>query len=119
MASSMTFTLGNGTTEPLVTITITEVSLGVLNFSITQSGPIVGDLRGFFFDSLDTIVKNSLVVTNAQYTYANGQLWTLNTATELGTETVQSGEGSVKDLGSGANMNGALGTSGNGYDFGI
>src|SRR3954469_19823197 len=97
-----TFTLGNGTTEPLITVTITEVLAGVLKFDITQSGPVVGDLRGFFFDSMDQILKNSLVVTAAKYTYATGQCWTLNTETELKTLTVQSGEDSVTNLGNGS-----------------
>ena len=110
-----TFTLGNGTTEPLITVTVTEVSPGVLKFDITQSGPVVGDLRGIFFDSLDAILKNSLVVTEAKYTYASGQSWTINTAAELQTLTVQSGEDSVTNLGNGSNMNGALGTSADGY----
>ncbi|HEY8380547.1 MAG TPA: hypothetical protein VIL09_00210 [Microvirga sp.] len=115
-----TFFLGNGTTEPLIRIDVVELpNGGGLTFTITQSGSVVGDLRGFYFNALDKIAGGSLSVSNAVYTYADGKTWTADTTKELSSLTYASGEGGVTNLGGGATMSGALGTSGNGYDFGI
>ncbi|MCR5874106.1 hypothetical protein LRS10_07965 [Phenylobacterium sp. J426] len=41
--------LGGGA-QPAVTVKITEVATGEFRFEVTQSGLVVGDLRGLFFD---------------------------------------------------------------------
>ena len=115
----ITFTLGNGTTQPLITITITEVSPGVLNFPITQSGSVVGDLADFSSTRWRMFRRARLMILDAVYTYANQSTWTIDTPTEVSKLTSVSGEDSVTNLSGGVNMNGALGTSGDGYDFGI
>lgn len=115
MADTLTFTIGDGITSPLVTIKITDDGAGNFTFELTQDtsvGNVVGDLRGLFFDThLDG--AGSLVAAGADVT------------------DQQSGNDSVVDLGNGSNMQGALNSDGlsalkkvagaeqNGYDFGV
>ena len=116
----ITYYLGNGTTEPIIKVTISETDVpGELKFTISQSGPVVGDLRGLFIDSIESLAAGSLTVVDAVYTYASGAQWHLDTAGEVGSLDFRSDEGSIVNLGGGANMSGALGTSGDGYDFGM
>ena len=109
----ITYYLGNGTTEPIIKVTISETDVpGELKFTISQSGPVVGDLRGLFIDSIESLAAGSLTVADAVYTYASGAQWHLDTAGEVGSLDFRSDEGSIVNLGGGANMSGALGTSG-------
>ena len=111
----ITYYLGNGTTEPIIKIQSAKQALR----ASSSFGPVVGDLRGFFIDSIESVAAGSLTVVNALYTYADGAQWHLDTAGEAGSLNFNSGEGSIVNLGGGANMSGALGTSGDGYDFGM
>jgi len=121
--------LGDGITSPKVTIKITEDALGNFKFEVTQSGPIVGDLQGIFFDVGGTgaggVANDALLASTANSTSISGL-----TATGSGPQlanlasTIQDGNDSVKDLGNGNNMNGALGfndtgAEAKGYDVGI
>ena len=78
-----------------------------------------GDLRGLFIDSIEGVAAGSLTVVDAVYTYASGAQWHLATAGEVGSLDFRSDAGSIVNLGGGSNMSGALGTSGDGYDFGM
>lgn len=107
MARSMTFQINDastGSTNPAVSITITENGDGTLSFSVTQSGGIVGDLRGLFFDVnavADGALAKSLSISNAS-----------------ATSFLKTGDDSIKDLGNGSTMNGLLGSDG-GFDAGV
>lgn len=80
----ITYYLGNGTTEPIIKVTISETEVaGELKFTISQFGPVVGDLRGFFIDSLESVAAGSLTFVDAVYTYASGAQWHLDTAGEV------------------------------------
>lgn len=115
--------LGGGS-APAVTVKITEVAAGEFRFEVTQSGAVVGDLRGLFFD----IAKESLVSgagTQASVsalvakTQAGGVIGSVTTA------AVADGDDSVTGVGGGDNtMNGALafggaGQEAKGYDLGL
>jgi VCBS repeat-containing protein len=100
--ASMTFQINDGTASsvnPAVWVTITENADGSLAFSVTQSGGIIGDLRGLFFDLADESLLASLVVTAPS-------------------PDIRLGNDTIRDLGDGANMNGLLGSD-KGYDVGI
>ncbi|MBI5922132.1 MAG: cadherin-like domain-containing protein [Betaproteobacteria bacterium] len=107
---TMTFQIDDATTDtsanPAVMLTIAENGDGRLNFSVTQQGSTVGDLRGLFFDVnavADGTLARSLMVSAATAASA-----------------LKAGDDSVTDLGNGANMNGL--TSSNrdgGFDAGI
>jgi VCBS repeat-containing protein len=102
---SMTFLVNDrssGGRTPAVAVTITENSDGSLSFDLNVIGPYTGDLRGFFFDIADESHIGKLNVT----------------PTSLGFTEFQQANDSIKDLGSGANMQGLLGSDG-GYDAGI
>jgi hypothetical protein len=103
----MTFQINDASTSstnPAVSITITENGDGTLSFSVTQSGAIIGDLRGLFFDVnavADGTLARSLSISNAS-----------------AASFLKTGDDSIKDLGNGANMNGLLGSDG-GFDAGV
>ena len=102
---SMTFQIDDrstGTVIPAVTITVIENDDGTLTFTLTQSGPLIGDLRGIFFDVADESLIPSLTVS----------------ASSAGLTEVRTGNDSVVDLGQGANMEGLAGSDG-GYDVGL
>jgi len=104
---TMTFVINDtatGTTNPVVQITLTENSDGTITFQVVQlmgAGNYLGDLRGLFFDLADESLIGSL-----------------STASNALVTELQQGDDTVKDLGSGANMQGLLGDSG-GYDVGV
>lgn len=101
---SMTFLINDASTDtgyPDVWVTITENLDGTLTFSITQPGNIIGDLRGIFFDVYDESLINTLQVTSSPSP----------------TQVIQ-GNDTITTLGSGATMEGLLGSDG-GYDVGI
>lgn len=103
MARSMTFQINDASTSstnPAVFITITENPDGTLNFSLTQAGGIVGDLRGLFFDVADESLIGTMK-TNAG-----------------ATNDFRQGDDNIKDLGDGSNMNGLTGSD-KGYDAGV
>lgn len=100
--ASMSFQVNDAsasTTNPAVWVTISENANGTLSFNLTQTGGIVGDLRGVFFDLADESLLGSLIVNAAS-------------------SDIRSGNDTIKDLGDGANMNGLLGSD-KGYDVGI
>ena len=102
MARSMTFVVNDastGGTNPAVSITITENADGSLSFSVSQSGGIIGDLRGLFFDVADESLIGTL-------------------RTNAATSDFRQGDDSIKDLGDGANMNGLTGSD-KGFDVGV
>ncbi len=120
--------LGDGITSPKVTIKITEDAFGNFKFDVTQSGPIVGDLQGIFFDVGGTgangTANDALLASTADSTKISGLTATGSGALTNLASTVQDGNDSVKDLGNGNNMNGALGfndtgAEAKGYDVGI
>ena len=96
----ITYYLGNGTTEPIIKVTISETDVpGELKFTISQSGPVVGDLRGLFIDSIESLAAGSLTVVDAVYTYASGAQWHLDTAGAVGSLDFRSDDGSLVTLG--------------------
>ncbi|HET7671654.1 MAG TPA: VCBS domain-containing protein, partial [Burkholderiales bacterium] len=102
---SMTFQIDDrstGTVIPAVTVTVTENADGTLTFTLTQTGPVIGDLRGIFFDVADESLIPSLTVS----------------ADSGGLTEVRTGDDSVVDLGGGANLQGLVGSDG-GYDVGL
>jgi VCBS repeat-containing protein len=102
---SMTFLVNDRSTGgriPAVAVTITENEDGSLSFTLNVIGPYTGDLRGFFFDLADESLIGTLRVTPAS----------------PGFTEFRQGDDNIKDLGSGANMQGLLGSDG-GYDAGI
>jgi len=120
--------LGDGVTSPKVTIKITEDAFGNFKFEVTQSGPIVGDLQGIFFDVGGTgaggVANDALLASTANSTSISGLSATGSGALTNLASTIQDGNDSVKDLGNGNNMNGALGfndsgAEAKGYDVGI
>ncbi len=101
MSRSMSFLINDASTEvggPLVRVTITETGNGTLQFSVTQEGSVIGDLRGLFFDLADKALVGSLSTSAPNTGFSQG----LDSVDSVG----------------GANMNGLLG-SGGGYDAGI
>lgn len=102
MSRSMSFLINDASTDvggPQVRVTITEGSNGQLQFSVTQDGAVIGDLRGLFFDLADKALAGSLITSAANTGFVQGV-------------------DKIKDLGDGVNMNGLTG-SGKGYDAGI
>lgn len=93
-----------GGTNPTVWVSVTENPDGTLAFNVTQEGGIVGDLRGLFFD-VNAVSDGTLAKS-------------LSISGVTATSTLKTGDDSIKDLGSGANMNGLLGSEG-GFDAGI
>jgi VCBS repeat-containing protein len=115
--------LGGGS-APAVTVKVTELAAGEFRFEVAQSGAVVGDLRGLFFD----VARESLVsgagaqasVTGlVAKTQAGGVIGSISTA------AVADGDDSVTGVGGGDNtMNGALafgglGQEAKGYDVGL
>ncbi|MGH8689963.1 MAG: VCBS domain-containing protein [Burkholderiales bacterium] len=101
----MTFLVNDQSTGgpiPAVAVTITENSDGSVSFALNVLGPYTGDLRGFFFDVANESRIGTLSVT----------------PTSPGFTEFQQANDTVADLGSGANMQGLLGSDG-GYDAGI
>lgn len=102
MNRSMSFLINDASTEvggPQVRVTVTEAANGQLQFSVTQEGAIIGDLRGLFFDLADKALVGSLSTSTANTGFSQGL-------------------DKVTNLGQGVNMNGLTG-SGKGYDAGI
>ena len=101
--SSMTFLIRDpvaGAKSPVVRVTITANADGTATFVIQQQPGYTGDLRGLFFDLGDESLIGSL------------------SARGSGLSQLQQGNDTVKDLGQGANMQGALGGDG-GFDVGL
>src|SRR5262245_47474464 len=51
--NSINFTIGDGVTQPQVTVTVTDDGNGTFTFNIVQNcstGMLVGDLRAFYID---------------------------------------------------------------------
>src|SRR5438874_1867496 len=81
MSDTLTFTIGNGTTQPKVNVTVSNLGGGQFQFNIVQdcsAGNLVGDLRAFYidWDVFNAIVKPTL--TNLSWSGADG---TVNAAT--------------------------------------
>lgn len=103
MARTMTFQINDastGSNNPAVFVTITENTDGTLSFNVTQTGGIIGDLRGLFFDVADESLIGTMS-TNAGATIDFRQ-----------------GDDTIKDLGDGATMSGLTGSD-KGYDVGV
>src|SRR5688572_25960924 len=103
--ASMTFLINDtstGGSTPTAEVTITENGDGTLSFEVTQlaaAGAYIGDLRGFFFDILESTLTGLAVTQFKGFNAAGTQI--LSSTTE-----VQIGNDSVVDLGNGATMSG-------------
>lgn len=115
--------LGGGA-QPAVTVKITEVAAGEFKFEVTQSGAVVGDLRGLFFD----VAKESLVSgagTQAAVSALQAKTQAGAVIGSITSAAVADGDDSVTGVGGGDNtMNGALAFNGvgqeaKGYDVGL
>jgi hypothetical protein len=101
MSRSMSLLINDASTDaggPQVRVTITEAGNGQLQFSVTQEGAIISDLRDFF-DLADKALVGSLGTSAANTGFSQGL-------------------DKISNLGEGVNMNGLTG-SGKGYDAGI
>jgi VCBS repeat-containing protein len=121
MTDSVVVQLGDGVTCPLVTITITQTGDGKFHFDVAQSGSVVGDLRGVFFD----VGNESTVCGSGTQAQICGAVSATGTGVTNLAAAVVDGNDTVTSAGDKANnMNGALsfdGTGGEakGYDVGI
>ncbi|MGA0606168.1 VCBS domain-containing protein [Phenylobacterium sp. VNQ135] len=115
--------LGGGA-QPAVTVKITEVAAGEFRFEVTQSGAVIGDLRGLFFD----VARESLVSgagTQAAVSALQAKTQAGAVIGSITTAAVADGDDSVTGVGGGDNtMNGALAFNGvaqeaKGYDVGL
>ena len=103
MANSFQFTIPG---EPDVIVLVEEVEIDgktSLQFtvSVDESGGLTADLRGLFWDVTDESVLGGLMATGADVT---DDLYAAN---------------AVKDLGNGANLNGAITSKGMAFDAGV
>ncbi|HVI30714.1 VCBS domain-containing protein [Phenylobacterium sp.] len=115
--------LGGGS-APVVTVKITEVAAGEFRFEVGQSGGVIGDLRGLFFD----VARESLVSGAGVQASVSGLVAKTQAGAVIGSVTtapVADGDDSVTGVGGGDNnMNGALafggvGQEARGYDVGV
>jgi hypothetical protein len=114
--------LGDGVTSPLVTIKITEQAGGNFSFDVTQSGAVVGDLRGIFFDVGGG--KDTLLGAAGNQTGISGLTATGAGTAGLTSNIVDGNDSVTKTASSDTNMNGALafdssGAEAKGYDVGM
>ena len=88
-------------TLPAVWVRLEEAAGGQVLMTVTVDGPVIGDLRGVFFDLADESLLGTLTATASSY------------LTEI-----RQGNDTVRDLGDGSNMNGLLGSD-RGFDVGL
>src|SRR5262245_44573723 len=120
MPDSVLVQLGDGVTCPFVQITITQTSSGVFHFDVQQSGAVVGDLRGLFFD----LQHETLVSASGTQVSLTGVSATGTNVSSLATAVLDGNDTVVKVGGNDNNMSGALsfdgtGQEAQGYDVGI
>ncbi|WP_374468282.1 cadherin-like domain-containing protein [Phenylobacterium sp.] len=118
MSGTVQVQVGDGATQPKVIITITELSTGTFRFELVQSGAVIGDLRGLFFDVGQEANLTAASVSGLSAVTQTGQ------ALAIGASAVKGNDSVTKVAGSDTTMSGALafngkGAEATGYDVGV
>lgn len=91
----------DGTPQPAIWVRLEETAAGQILMTVTVDGPLIGDLRGVFFDLADESLIGSLTATAT-----------------TGLTELRQGNDTVRDLGDGANLKGLTGSDA-GFDVGL
>ncbi len=114
---SMTFRVDDQSTDglqPAIWVTLEELADGTVRMSVRVDGPVVGDLRGVFFDLAQESLIGSISTSTPIFTFQDGST---GSGASVPYSLVQ-GDDTVRDAGKDATMSGLLGSSG-GYDVGL